>query len=641
MPTLSERLELLRSLGPEVAETAIAPVLPLAESSEAGLLGETLVLLGRWQSLALLVRHYDVLSPEVRAGVRRASPDLLIRALRGAMSGASDAALRNGLSAVADVAHPSLANLAADWMTSRESEITELAARAILETARRVAETDAVGRNQFDRAIAPACRSFDGHRREEVLLAAALQLPHAGRELQAWLDDESQPGIMPLRAVVRRSEDAQLQRKLVSMLRTPAVAGAVRQRLVETTDAETWRDLMHQAHLTLVPAVRAQMRLVDRPGRCLPPLSSAAELDDEAQLGFVRWIGALKLPEKTLVDRLADAAAFRSPLARLGALRVLLSRGTDEADDAVVHFCFDADPAVAALAVGYTVRRHPTKLGTSLRAVQQLHRSPHAGVRDLLAGTAFGGASDTDAAWQLATQGRGGAAVLLARKALRTDHHTMIDSLRRRVLSGSRDQRVLAIQLVLQLGLADEVELELLAAAAGKDSRVGASAVSALAVCDSPASADALSACLDHPDARMVANAVEAIDRRLPWAGTVDALVRSARQLEQLVEADGNRPRANALRTLLRVGCVDPARVAAMLDDPRPMHRISGVWLVGKLGLVDLQEEVEALAQADQLKPVRERAELVAQRLRADRSKTAVPIARAPGSILFTGGLRR
>jgi hypothetical protein len=204
-----------------------------------------------------------------------------------------------------------------------------------------------------------------------------------------------------------------------------------------------------------------------------------------------------------------------------------------------------------------------------------------------------------------------------------------VESLRRRVVNGSRQQRLRAIVLARQLNLLPHAELELLACLTGDDSRVAATAASALGEVESPASADALTACLDHPDGRVQANAVEAIDRRLPWRGAVEALAAGVEPVQKLLGAEANRSRANALRTLLRAGCAQPRQVAEMLRDERPLHRISGIWLVGKLRLTEVQEEVEKLATRHESPPVQQRAEVVVRRLRGT-PRTAVPIAIAP-----------
>ncbi|MFG0253090.1 MAG: HEAT repeat domain-containing protein, partial [Phycisphaerales bacterium JB038] len=574
---------------------------------------------------AVLLRHYADLPAEVRRDLKGASMEALIPALREVLSSGSDGRILGALRAIQDLKRPELAHLTVEWLQAEREAVVLAAARALLSVARQPLPEPADQR-RLDRALAPAVRSYESHRSDQVLLAAALQLPHAGPELQGVLNDDEQAALMPLRGLVRRSTDAQLLPRLLSLLASEPVRGAVRQRLTQSQGLEDTEAFLRAAHLAQVPAIRAELRQLDRPLRALPTVQDQARLSAPAQLGYARFSTALRLQERIRAERLADGVAFHNPLARLLALQTLLNRDTEDADRAVVHFCFDPKTSLARLATRYLIRRNPAKLGDSLKALRQLRRSPHEPVRRLMVGTPAGPETDFETAWDLVQKGRPLSALVMARAVLKRDRGAVLESLRRRIVNGSREHRLRAILLAQKLGVLTHAELELLACLTGEDSRIAASAVSALAEVESPASADALTACLDHHDSRVQANAVEAIDRRLPWQGAVDALVRGVEPIKKLLGAEANRPRANALRTLLRAGCAEPKQVAELLRDERPLHRVSGLWLVGKLGLSEVQEEIEAIAREEKLPPVRQRAEVVVRRLKAT-PRTAVPIA--------------
>jgi O-acetyl-ADP-ribose deacetylase (regulator of RNase III) len=629
MPDLDRRLRMLHSAGPEAAERVLARALPEADPAELGQLAAAMVRLGRRHAIAVVLRCYDSIDADVRQLLHEQPAEIIADAVVRAASAETKNARRQAMRACLEFALPATMHLVVEHLESAEAETAALAARAALAISRRHREASGMTRTQIDRALAPALIGYPEHRHDEILLAAALQLPFPGPRLQSVLSHADDPAVMALRSVVRHAVDETLSDRLIALLAVPAVAGAVRLRLIDTETSADWTSILRQSHLVLAPRIRNELRKCDRPMLSAPSTLTSAELDDAGQAAIPRWLCSLPLTEKMRAARLGDGVTYRAPHARLAALRHLMERGTREADEAITHFCFVDDGATARIATRYTLRRIVDD-ATPLRAtVDHLRRSPHGEVRRLVARRAPRGIEELDTAWQLAVGGRAWAATAIIRRAMRQDAAGVVAAIRRRVRSGPRDERLLAIAMLRELGLTASAELELLAIAAGDDHRVAASAVTALADVDSPAAASTLTACLHHVDDRVVANAVESIDRRLPWHGAVDALARACQPIERLADGRGNRSRANALRTLIRSGCASPSAVAAMLSDEHPLHRVSGLWLVGRLGLTQVQEEVRALASSNQPTPVRERAEIVVRRLTAAQRRTAVPIAAA------------
>ena len=628
MPSLEHRLQILSSLDWETVEATLEAALPYALPEEVSAFSHLLAEAERWQSATLLLRHYDHLDSSVRGKLGNLPLDILTRAMRVIAEEGGKSQVTAMLAAIADMKLPGLAHLASERLSSHDPEIRAAAAEAILNIARTCDSMDPGSFRRLDHALVPAIRNYHHHRSEEVLLAVSLQLPHAGRELKAVLADPEEPALMPLRSLIRKSRDEQLQRKLMSLLAARSVSAAIRQRLMDMRRGNDAEYFLGGSHLALVPVIRMEMRQVDRPVRCIPSPGCIRELSPQSQAGHARFLSSLKINEKVLAPRLADGAAFSSPLGRIMSLQHLLRRGTREADQQVIHFCFDEKEPTARMATRYLLTRGGRLPGELTTGLHKLRRSPHEGVRRLLAGTPVSDEEVSfDSAWELAIQGRVCSALLLARKALKHNREAVLESLRRRVLGGDRLHRITAILMARQLQLQRHTELELLASLSGEDPRVAATAVSALAEVDSPASANAITACLSHADPRVQANAVEAIDRRLPWKGAVDALIRASQPITRLMDAEGNRSRANALRTLMRVGVVEPKEVVQMLRDPRPLHRISGMWLVAKLRLTEVQEEVNRLTKPREPQPVRERAKVVVKRLGAmGTPRTALPI---------------
>ncbi len=198
----------------------------------------------------------------------------------------------------------------------------------------------------------------------------------------------------------------------------------------------------------------------------------------------------------------------------------------------------------------------------------------------------------------------------LLRERLADEPMRAMSELRGRVAEGTAASRTVAVLAVRRLGVVEEVENELLCAAAGDDERVASAAVLALGDCGTAASRAAVSSCLAHPDDRVRANAVEAIARRDPDESVVRAWV----------ENEVPRARANAVRA--RVVLAKDSRgaesLSKMLSDERRSHRLSGLWVAERAGMVGMSELVAEIARTERELHVRERARRCARRLLAE-----------------------
>ena len=123
------------------------------------------------------------------------------------------------------------------------------------------------------------------------------------------------------------------------------------------------------------------------------------------------------------------------------------------------------------------------------------------------------------------------------------------------------------------------------------DARVRASAISAMGRMRDQDSAAALVQVLEHAheqnvEPRIVANALDALCKRVR---THTAEVRPE-LIEEFKQAPSvARVRASAIRLHAAISPSDPTvakETQSMLIDPRPDHRLSGVWLAGRLAPV-------------------------------------------------------
>src|SRR5690606_13404648 len=116
-------------------------------------------------------------------------------------------------------------------------------------------------------------------------------------------------------------------------------------------------------------------------------------------------------------------------------------------------------------------------------------------------------------------------------------------------------------------------------------------------------------AALDHADARVRANAVEALQQ-------LESVEQAEDRLRDMAQADHNRPRANAIGALLEMQAGDAlAALNRMLIDERPEQRVSALWLVKSMGVMEVARQIAELALRDADPDVRGRARDVAAQL--------------------------
>lgn len=198
---------------------------------------------------------------------------------------------------------------------------------------------------------------------------------------------------------------------------------------------------------------------------------------------------------------------------------------------------------------------------------------------------------------------------LAARAALTRNHAATLDTLRREIADGGR--RLEAIRAARRLGVARQTELELLAAASDpSDHRLVATAALTLADAATPSALHAVSRLLGHPDARVRANAVEAVARLDPASPLIEPKLLDAHP----------RTRANAILAALRdppqrVRAVE-ALLASLADDRAPI-RISALWAAEHAAPPEAANHVAALAAEASSGHERARARRAARRLLA------------------------
>jgi HEAT repeat protein len=164
--------------------------------------------------------------------------------------------------------------------------------------------------------------------------------------------------------------------------------------------------------------------------------------------------------------------------------------------------------------------------------------------------------------------------------------------LQRRASAGDAEQRVKAMQVAQELGLADSLRPTLVQLCTDVNARVRSKAVSLIGEVPEVPSEVLVDRLVNDPDARVRANAIEVLEAR---GDSQFVPVLAERAL-----AGTSRERANAIKAMhrMKVGTAS-TQLLGMLKDERPEHRISALWALRQIGWWHLLNEVARLAKDD------------------------------------------
>ena len=182
------------------------------------------------------------------------------------------------------------------------------------------------------------------------------------------------------------------------------------------------------------------------------------------------------------------------------------------------------------------------------------------------------------------------------------------------------EQKLKAMQIVQELQLATEQKDRLISLCGDPNPKLRSKAVTVLGEVKAIEPAALVEQLLNDSDPRVRANMVEALENA-PDPVFVPLLVQRAR-------AGTNRERANAIKALhrLRMNVFDAA-LLAMLNDPRPEHRISAMWALKSTNWWGRLSEVGKMAKTDPNVRVRRYAvallKMVSEMVKAQRAKAA------------------
>jgi HEAT repeat protein len=271
---------------------------------------------------------------------------------------------------------------------------------------------------------------------------------------------------------------------------------------------------------------------------------------------------------------------------RLRLLRLVIGRKKGTSVLFLKHMLNDADEQLMRLAAREIVRRRPPDLENLL--LQLMTNAPES-VRRVISRSI--GQAGFEQFWdrfdrlEKSTRRAAGKAML---KIL----PDAPQRLSRRLAGGPVEQRLKALQMTQELGLAEQLRDALAALCSHPHPKVRSKAISVLGEVPTAPIDMLMEKVLSDTDARVRSNAIEVLETR-PMAQFIPTLAQRAK-------STNSRERANAIKALhrMKVGNVGP-QLMAMLHDERPEHRISAMWALKQMGWWKLLQEIGQLAQKD------------------------------------------
>ncbi len=442
----------------------------------------------------------------------------------------------------------------------------------------------------LDQAIGEGLSTYPLHRRREVLDAAALALGRGWGRLEAAFEEDDHAGLRRVRAACSDVSARSSRLYLLQRLGQPDLSHALVRRLPDLRKSDACAEVYQNWHWLRTPRRRILLKSVDQSNRCLPEVTTAITWAAEAQRGLVAAIEALPLSSSLKVRRLADCIALTDDLARLLALRHLVSRERIGGRPETYQFSFDSSAAVSVFAVhAWLSQADSPEAGRN-----RLLRNAETDARVLAARRSA--TIDHDLFVEHFDQFRPHDVIGFAHRLLAADRSLLLSTISRILTQQKSVDR--ALWLIRRLNLASEFDAELVQVTRRDDLRAMASAILLLGECRSTPARTALRDGLHHSDSRVQANAVEAIGRL--HDPDIDAVIRP------WLESSAPRARANATICLKDVDRdVVRRSLERMLASPSAPMRLSGYWAARRLGdgrLVDVLGECERNESTDRLR---------------------------------------
>lgn len=623
MPRIREILPAILSQRSEVIDQALSVALSHAEPRELEDLGIAMLHRSKANGIESLISEYHRLPQTLRSKLIERAEQFATSIRRAA--GRNHHSAANALTIIEKAGSARLAYLVTGLCRHQEQDIRERAGICITALAHRAATSpsrdtpphlDSLSAKYLIEAIEQAIVLYNRHEHEALLAAMLWLQPRPMPEVKAALSQPEHAAVEPLNQRIANSQDPGTLRALPLLVGIRPLADACRAALASANTQQRLGEALEMGHCLVLPATRQALKRIPHPQSHWPDAQQVYQMRSESRRWLPHYLHAITPddPQEQAI-RLTSLASKTDTVTRLAVLRRLLvlakpktpddQPAAENAKDTLAIMTRDAEPAIARTALWHLIQ---TDYAGLPRILADLVNSRHESIRRVAAKQlAPLGFHRFWKAWPKLDPKRRIAAGRALIK-IDQDFHRHLGG---RLASRDPDTRIRALVVIAALNQGAFFEDALLELCATSDVKIVASAVKALSGCTSETAQETLQMAMEHEDTRIRANAIEAISNTQA-ASNLDKLLDIAQDTEQ-------RPRANAIKALLELRAKDALpSLTRMLGDKRAKHRISALWLVDELGILQLARLVAEMSLNDEDDQVKNRANRVIQHLIED-----------------------
>jgi len=424
-------------------------------------------------------------------------------------------------------------------------------------------------------AYAPVFQRWELHLNRPCLISG-LWLGHHVRDIVATKLAQPRNGLeVPITRILTRTRDPRLAGFLIAALSIPALRATAARTIASCRDITLIESIVERADRLRDPAIRQGCKFVKNVAWLSLAADQLLARGDRVMGGVVDFLGACGGSAEHKIPVYRRVVNGGTPPVRRHALRAAVD---------------DLGPKAMPLLTAVAIRDDELAMSAArlLPRAQVERGTPQR--RDTPAARYFCGqlpltpaSRDTIAA------------------DLNTEPGGAIVALRARLSSANSLDKARALHLARVLGLLPELKHQVYRLVHDPDPAVRSVAVAALVHLPAATSRRLARSGMDDADERVRAGAIEAMD-------ILDVPDRASATAPLLTSRD-QRQRANAVKSLL--GLHDPRAAETlldMLDDPSPAHRLSGLWVVDRMGLRSTRNTLRMVAERDGDERVRARA---------------------------------
>lgn len=459
-------------------------------------------------------------------------------------------------------------------------------------------------RPEIESAVARAMDVHRGKHLQELLRAALLLCDWPGSRTLGILQKAKHGGQS---AMVRRLQQPPAAEHVAAFL-LGASHGGLRSHFgvafSHIDEAPVLDALLHRTHWLKDWQLQLCVHQVNR-GAWLDDAGLTRDIDRRTPAGAAlvgEWVGASGAHDVMQDERLERLRQHAMPqvtkdnpgaldmpelfAARVRLLRVAARRRRGACTHLLKSFLHDPDERIVRMAAREIARRRPPEYETALL---QLMTTAGESVRRVV-GRAIGQAG-FDQLW---------------RRYDRLDRSTRVQAgramfkllpdapqrLARRLATGPAEQKLKALHMAHELGLAEALLPLLVRLAQDASPRLRSKAITVIGGVPAAGTEVLVERLLNDSDARVRANVVEVLERRRDQ--------QLVPVLAERVRSNDGRERANAIKALhtMKVGTAGQ-QLQTMLRDDRADHRVSALWVLKQVGWWQLLGEVGRIAKED------------------------------------------